>query len=95
MFYERRVKSFSGLLEELARLDADAGVRVRGRYMGKPCYAFVTRFAHVYTVMVFGRQGGRPGGVGEKVLSKDYGSLGELGEFLRGLAAGRLEAYAY
>ena len=95
LFYEKRVGSFAGLQRELRRLDSDAGVRIAGSYLKRPCFAFVTRFVGSYTVMVYERRGRRAPAVGKRILSREFGSPEELEGLLRKIAAKKVEAYVY
>ena len=94
MFYERRMGSLAAVAEEAATMDADAGIRMVGKYGGRTCYAFVSRFGSRYTVMVYERKG-RRGGVGKRIASEELGSLEELKSFLRKVASRKVEAFAY
>lgn len=95
MFYEKRVRSLQALMEELRRLDSDAGVRLAGSYGERPCFAFVTRFAEKYTVMVCERRGVRAPTAGALLVAKEFDALGELEAFLSPIARKRLDAYVY
>jgi len=95
MFYEKRVRSLAGLKKEVRTLDADAGVRIVGSYLKSPCFAFVTRFAGRYTVMVYERRGGRYPAVGENLISREFESLGELYGFLSEITTTKVDAYVY
>lgn len=95
MFYEKRIRSFAGLGREIRRLDSDAGIRVVGSYMRRPCFAFVTRFVGRYTVMVYERTGRRAPAVGKRILSREFESPEELDEFLGRVTQKRIDAYVY
>ena len=94
LFYEKRVETFAGLGKELRHLDADAGVRILGRYLRRPCYAFVTRFVGSYTVMVYERNEKIPT-PGKRIISKEFATAEELERFLHGIVPARFEAYVY
>jgi hypothetical protein len=95
LFYERSIGSFEALMLEAASLDADAGLRVIGRYNGLSCYAFVTRFGDHYTVMIYRRNPGRPGRVGARLAAEELEGINELRSILRRVVPGRVRAFAY
>jgi len=90
-----RVRSFDKLMREIGRLDSDAGVRIVGSYLDKRCFAFLTRSGRTYTVMVYGRRGGKLPAVGKRILSRDFESADELGSFLGQIVKGKVDAYIY
>lgn len=95
MFYERRIRSLGGVEREAETMDEDAGIRMSGRYGGRSCYAFVSRFGREYTVMVYEKKGGRGDGLGKRLATETLENTKELKEFLRKVAAGKVEAFAY
>ncbi|MGD1055034.1 MAG: hypothetical protein ABR867_03020 [Nitrososphaerales archaeon] len=95
MFYEKRVRSFAGLMLEARRLDSDAGIRVVGSYLRRSCFAFVTRSVGRYTVMVYERRGRKVPAVGKRVLSREFESLRELMRFLRRITQKEVDAFVY
>ncbi|GEM_PF-440674 len=95
LFYEKRVRSFAGLMREARRLDSDAGIRVVGSYLGRRCFAFVTRFVGRYTVMVYERTGRKAPAVGKRVLSREFESPEELEGFLQRVTERGVDAYVY
>lgn len=95
MFYERRIGSLAALVSEAETMDADAGIRIVGRFTGHGCYAFVTRFGNKYTVMVYEKNAGRRDGLGRRLASEELEGVEELEAFLRRIASKRLEAFAY
>lgn len=95
MFYEKRVRSFARLMQEIRRLDSDSGVRVAGSYLKKACFAFLTRSVGTYTVMVYERRGRRAPALGARILSKDFQSMDELETFLRRITQKDVDAYVY
>ena len=95
MFYEKRISSYAALKKEVLTLDSDAGIRIVGSYLKRPCFVFVTRFAGKYTVMVCERKGSRAPTVGREVIFKEFGSLKELEEFLHGVARHKVNAFVY
>lgn len=95
MFYERRVRSFAKLKREALRLDSDAGIRVVGSHLDRPCFAFVTRFVGTYTVLVYERKGRKAPSVGKRIFSKEFETTKKLEEFLQRLTQGGVDAYVY
>ena len=94
MIYEKHIQSNSALRRELVRLDGDAGVRVVGKFRGKNCYAFVTRFGTVYTVLVYSVQGQKRA-PGRRLLSKEFSGAEEALSFLSRVSGPKVDAYAY
>src|SRR3989442_15316213 len=94
-FYEKRIRSFDKLMSELRRLDSDSGVRVIGSYLKRECFAFLTQSGGVYTVMVYERKGRKAPALGERILSREFKSVDDLGGFLRQVAGKEMEAYVY
>jgi len=95
LFYENRIRSFGRLMREIRHLDSDSGVRIVGSYANKSCFAFLTRFAGTYTVMVYQRMGRKTPSVGTRILSRDFNSVDELGRFLREILKEGVDAYIY
>lgn len=95
LFYEKKVRTFRALKREVRRLDSDAGIRIAGSYMKRPCFAFVTRFVRSYTVMIYERNSRRAPSVGERILSREFTSLNELDGFLQKIASKKLDAHVY
>ncbi len=79
----------------IRRLDSDSGVRVIGSYLKRACFAFLTRSAGTYTVMVYERKGGKAPSPGARILSREFGSVDELGRFLRQITQTGVDAYVY
>jgi len=94
LFYEKKVGTMGGLKKEVSRLDSDAGIRIVGQYMNRPCFAFVTRFITHFTVMVYARKV-QNASVGRIVLAKEFESPEQLEVFLRKIIRGKVEAYVY
>lgn len=94
MFYERRIGSLAAVVKEAETMDADAGIRMSGRYAGRRCYAFVSRFGDRFMVMVYERRDGRRGVLGRRLASEDVESEG-LKVLLGKIASGKVEAFAY
>ncbi len=95
MLYERKLGSFSALLDELTTMDADAGLRVDGRYEGHSCYVFVTRFGATYTAMVYERLFGEGRALGKRLAVEELSGIDELQALLSKLVHGRVVAFAY
>ncbi|MGP8124804.1 MAG: hypothetical protein ACLQEQ_02920 [Nitrososphaerales archaeon] len=95
MFYEKRVRSFAGLKREALRLDSDAGIRVAGSHLNRPCFAFITRFVGSYTVMVYEREGRKAPSVGKRVLSREFETPDELEGFLQSFTKRGVDAFVY
>jgi len=95
LFYERRIGGLAALVREAETMDSDAGIRVAGRFAGRRCYAFVTRFGSRYTVMVYERKAGSEGGLGRRLASEELESVEGLKVLFRKIAPGRIEAFAY
>jgi len=95
LLYERRLDSFSALFEEAKSMDEDAGLRMSGRYAGRSCYIFVTRFGRAYTVMVYERPSGKGKTVGRRLAVMEHLEANELQPLLRKLVPGRVVAYSY
>ena len=95
LFYERRLRSFTALIEEAKNMDADAGLRVLGRYKGQTCFAFVTRFGLTYTVMIYERLSGRGKIVGRRLAVIDCLGAEELQSLLKKLTSARVIAFSY
>jgi hypothetical protein len=95
VFYERRLGSLGEIIKEAEIMDADSGIRVVGSYDGRPCYAFVTRFGKNYTLMVYGRQGGKGGRLGRRLAATELQGIDELTAALRKIVSARAEAYTY
>ena len=95
MFYERRIGSLAAVIKEAKTMDADAGIRMSGKYAGRRCYAFVSRFGPRYTVMVYEKQRGRRSGLGRRLASEEVEGTAGLKAALRKVASGKVEAFAY
>ena len=94
MFYEKRVKSLRGLMREISAMDADAGIRVVGRYGGHNCYCFLTRFGDVYTALIYSRSARRRA-PGRLLSSLELKSPQKLRELLLDITGRRVIAFAY
>ncbi len=83
------------LMKEAGVMDADSGIRLVGRYSGRRCYAFVTRFGSRYTVMIYGIRRGKGGRPGRRLESEEVEGLEGLRMLLKRVVGRRVEAYAY
>jgi hypothetical protein len=92
LFYERAIGTFGELVNEAATMDADAGLRILGRYNGRPCFAFVTRFGSRYTVIICSRLRAGPG---RPLASEEANGVEELKSVLKKVVHGRVSAFAY
>ncbi len=95
MIYEKHVGTLAGLRRELEVLDGDAGVRVEGKYGGKRCVAFVTRFEKTYTAIVFSAKGASRRNPGKRLASDEFADLDSVMLFLTPMARPRIDAYVY
>jgi hypothetical protein len=95
LFYERRLGSLAAVAREAKTMDEDAGISIPGRYEGMRCYAFVTRFGALYTVMVYERKGARGERVGKRLAWEEVDSVEDLRAFLRKVAPNTVRAFAY
>ncbi len=53
MLYEKELRSFPNLMQEIRLLDIDGGIRTFGKYAGKKCLVFLTRSEKGYAVAVY------------------------------------------
>lgn len=96
MLYEKKVSSFPKLVGELRILDLDAGIRAIGKYDSKKCFVFVTRSSKGFTAAVYGiKSAGKEKLPDKRLMIKEFGTLEELEEFLSGVLAKPIEAFAY
>jgi len=95
LLYERKLDSLPALVEEAKNMDEDAGLRVSGRYDGRSCFVFLTRFGTTYTAMVYGRPPGRGKTVGRRLAVMEHLEASELQPLLRKLVPGKVLAFSY
>jgi hypothetical protein len=96
LLYEKKVDDYAKLMDEIRILDLDAGVRAIGKYESKKCFVFVTRSMKGYTAAVYGiKIAGKEKLPDKRLMIKEYGTLPELEQFLSGVIAKPLEAFAY
>jgi hypothetical protein len=98
LFFEKSVNSFPKLIEEVALLDLDSGIRTFGDYEGKKRqFVFVTRSPHDgYTLMVYEKKASAGSRVpGERLLVKEFRTKAALGEFLRSTLSKPVRAFVY
>jgi len=94
--YEKHVRSLPALERELKLLDGDAGVRLEGRYRGKKCFAFVTRFGKTYSAMVCSSvKRGNSQVPGRSLAWVEFASVSDVVTFLAALATPSVSAYVY
>ncbi len=95
LFYERRIGSLGALTEEAAVMDEDSGIRVVGKYEGRKCYVFVSRSGSRYAVMIYEIKAGKGRAPGKRLATEEVEGVKGLRRLLKGVVAGRVEAYAY
>ena len=96
MSHERHVRSLPALEKELKLLDGDAGVRLEGRYRGRKCFAFVTRFGKTYSAMVCSSvRRGNSKVPGRRLAWVEFASVPDVMTFLATLATPSVSAYVY
>jgi hypothetical protein len=95
LFYERRIGSLAAVVKEAETMDADAGIRMSGRFAGRRCYVFVSKMGPRYTVMVYERKSGRRGGLGKRLASEEVESTERLRVFLRNIISRKVEAFVF
>jgi hypothetical protein len=94
MFYEKRVTSLRALMREVSTMDSDAGIRVIGRYGGRRCYCFITRFGSVFTAMIYARSPGKEA-PGSLLSSLELKGAAQLKRFLQEIVDPDVLAFVY
>lgn len=94
-FYEKKVRSFEGLIREIRHLDSDSGVRVIGSYHKRDCFAFLTRSGGTTTVMVYVRRGHKVPRLGARILTSEFKSVRDLESLLKRITEKGVDAYVY
>lgn len=98
MFFEKSVNSFANLMQEVALLDLDSGIRTFGDYENKKRqFVFVTRSPQdSYTLMVYEKKTdeGKPV-PGKRLLVKKFSAKEDLGKFMKGLLSRPVRAFIY
>ena len=98
MFFEKSVGSFPRLMEEVALLDLDSGIRTFGDYEGrKKQFVFVTRSPNEgYVLMVYAKKKGVSTPIpGKRLLVKEFRAREELGEFMKSMLSKPVRAFVY
>lgn len=95
MFYEKHVATLKALMREAGTMDPDAGIRLAGRYGGRNCYCFVTKFGGAFTAMIYAKGRGAKGPPGELLDSLELRGSAQLGRLLREVAGSKVDAYVY
>ena len=96
MFYEKKIGSFSQLINELDVIDFDAGVRAVGKYKAKKCFVFVTRSSKGYTSVLCGiRRVGKDLLPDKRLLAKEFATIDDLEEFLAQHVSKPVVAFEY
>jgi hypothetical protein len=95
LVYEKKLGTLASLKRELKLLDGDAGVRIEGSLQSKRCFAFVTRFAADYTVMVYSTEGTSNRYPGRRLAVKEFHGLDDAFAYVSELAKPRVDAYVY
>ena len=95
LFYEKRVSTFRALIKAVEVLDADAGIRVVGRYGEAKCFGFITRFGGRFTILIYKARGPRDSTPGRLLASKEMRGTAELAKLLAEITKGGVNAYIY
>ena len=96
MFQEKKISSFSQLIEELDIIDADAGIRAIGKYKSKKCFIFVTRSANGFTsVLCSMKRAGKDFLPDKRLLAKEFATIQDLDKFLAEFVAKPVVAFEY
>ncbi|HUI00850.1 MAG TPA: hypothetical protein VLX56_04390 [Nitrososphaerales archaeon] len=98
LFFEKSVSSFAKLVDEIAWLDLDSGIRTFGDYAGrKRQLVFLTRSPHdTYTLMVYeARHVGGGAAPGRRLMVKEFREKKALTGFMKGLLSRPVRAFVY
>jgi hypothetical protein len=96
LLYEKKIDSFPQLINDLAVLDEDAGIRAVGKYKAKKCFVFVTRSVNGFTsILCSMKRSGKENIPDKRLLAKEFGSLPDLEKFLTEVVAKPLVAFGY
>ena len=91
MVYEIKLTSPKEFYAELKGLEVDAGVRANGEFEGRKSLIFITKHSGKYAIWIRDRSpSGRKNGT-----FRDFGTYGELLEFLQGTIDRPLLAFTY
>jgi hypothetical protein len=91
LVYEERLRSMRTLLDELEGLEADAGIRVAGRFRGRERLMFVNRHSGKYVVWITPKGGPRKSGG----AFRTFNEASRVRRFLRETVSEPIEAYLY
>jgi hypothetical protein len=94
LFYEKVVTSFDELIRAVKVLDEDSGIRLIGKYGGRECLVFVTRFGQRFTIMTY-TMDAKTGMPGRRLEAMEVDSVEALAKTLRKFAQRRVRAYVY
>lgn len=96
LFQEKKITSFSQLIDELDIIDADAGVRAFGRYKSKKCFVFVTRSTNGFTsVLCSMKRAGKDFVPDKRLLAKEFATIHDLEKFLAEFVTKPVVAFEY
>lgn len=96
MLYEKKLGSFSEILEELSNLDLDAGIRTLGKYESKKCFVFVTRSANGFTSLLYSvKPSGKESFPEKRLLAREFPDLEQTREFLNKVVVKPVKAFSY
>jgi hypothetical protein len=96
LFYEKTVDSFPKLMREARLLDLDSGIRSYVTYDGRKCFAFITRSARGYTLMIYGRRGrGSNESPERRLFVKEFPAESELRNFVGRIVERPVRAFVY
>jgi len=97
-FFEKKVTSFPGLVQEVDLLDLDSGIRTFGEYEGrKRQFVFVTRSPHDSYVLMVYESSGKPSKrvPGRRLMVKEFPTTEELTAFMKEILSKPIEAFVY
>jgi hypothetical protein len=96
LLYEKKIDSFPQLINDLAVLDEDAGIRAVGKYKAKKCFVFVTRSVNGFTsILCSVKRSGKENIPDKRLLAKEFVNLADLEKFLTEVVAKPLVAFGY
>ena len=96
MFHEEKISSFPLLVQELDRLDMDAGVRTFGKYNSKKCLVFMTKSFRGFVAALYSvRTSGKDILPDKRLLVKEFAGIKELENFLGEVIEKPVRAFAY
>lgn len=96
LLYEKELRSFPHLMQEIRILDIDGGIRTFGKYAGKKCLVFLTRSEKGYTVAVYSiKKDGKMTVPDKRLHLEEIESEDVLKSFLDKTVIKPVEAYSY